>query len=66
VISPDSDSDSGNEDIFVSCEDNYNPLPPANMLNSRGNTAGTEKIDCIWKTIEKKEATKGKKYEATS
>jgi hypothetical protein len=53
VISPDSDYGSENEDFFVSLEDDNNRLPPADMLNSRGNTEGTEKMITLVKKLKK-------------
>jgi hypothetical protein len=53
VISPRSDYGSENEDFFVSREDDNNRLPPADMLNSRGNTEGTEKMITLVKKLKK-------------
>jgi hypothetical protein len=55
VISTDSDYGSENEDFFASLEDDTNRLPPADVLNSRGNTEGTEKMIALVKKSKKDE-----------
>jgi hypothetical protein len=60
VISPHSDYGSENEDFFVSRGDDNNRLPPADMLNSRGNTESTEKMITLVKRL-KKDRNNGEK-----
>jgi hypothetical protein len=68
VIAPNtnSDSDSDNENFFVSHEADNNALPPADMLNSRGNTEGTEKMIAYGKKLkmEKTQREKNAKQRA--